>query len=55
MSGYRSLTWIRDNEGRELVCEAEKLNRNFKDGDVLSDEEKKSCSDVSQIVGTERW
>lgn len=55
MSGYRSLTWIIDDEGKELVCNAEQIREDFRDGDSLTDNELKACADVSQIVGTERW
>lgn len=55
MSGYRSLTWIRDNDGKELVCDVEKIRKDFRDGDKLTDQEKEACTDVSQIVGTDRW
>jgi hypothetical protein len=55
MSGYELLTWIRDKEGIERVCKAEKLRKDFRDGDALTDKEKEGCTDVSQIIGTERW
>jgi len=53
-SGYESLTWINDKEGREYVCSLDNLggDKSFED---LTDEEKRRCSDVNQIVGTERW
>ena len=53
-SGYESIEWVNDHQGREFVCnipQGEK-KRSFED---LSDEEKKRCFDVNQIVGTERW
>lgn len=55
MSGYRSLIWIVDNEGKELVCNVEKIRDDFHEGDTLTDMERDACADVSQIVGTERW
>ena len=55
MSGYENLVWIRDNERREFVCEVGALRENFRDGDALSDEELLHCSNVNEIVGTERW
>jgi len=53
-SGYESLTWLNDKDGREYVCSLDHLpeDKSFED---LSDEEKRRCSDVNQIVGTERW
>jgi len=53
-SGYESLVWVNDKDGKEYVCSLE----NLKSGtsfEQLSDEEKANCSDVNQIVGTERW
>jgi len=53
-SGYESLTWLNDKDGREYVCSLDNFpeDKSFED---LSDEEKRRCSDVNQIVGTERW
>lgn len=53
-SGYESLTWLNDKDGREYVCSLDTLGgkKSFED---LTDEEKRRCSDVNQIVGTERW
>lgn len=52
-SGYESLVWINDGNGKEFVCSLEeKEARTFED---LSEEERARCTDVNQIVGTERW
>ena len=53
-SGYESLTWINDNDGKEYVCSIDNLG-DRKSFEQLSDEEKLRCSDVNQIIGTERW
>ncbi len=55
MSGYESLIWIRDEERRELVCSADAIRDDFVDGQELSANERAACSDVSLIIGTERW
>lgn len=52
-TGYRSLSWVNDNEGHEYVCSLE-IDKEKK-YDELSDDEKKKCFNVNQIVGTERW
>ncbi len=52
--GYESLTWINDKNGKEYVCTLDNDGRR-KSFDQLSEEEKKQCVDVNQIVGTERW
>jgi len=53
-SGYESLAWLNDKNGREYVCSLD-ITDNKKSFDQLSDEEKARCFDVNQIVGTERW
>jgi hypothetical protein len=55
MIGYNSLIWIRDEEGKEYYCPVESVREDFKDGNELNERERAACSDVSQIVGTERW
>lgn len=52
--GYERLVWVNDDEGREFVCSITDSG-NVKSYDELSDEEKRTCSNVNQIVGTERW
>ncbi len=51
--GIESLTWLSDKDGKEYVCSLE--NNDKKTFDELSEEEKRRCTDVNQIVGTERW
>ena len=53
--GYEALVWIRDKNGKEYACTAKALKGNLKTKDELSEEEMKSCMDVSQLIGTERW
>lgn len=53
-SGYEQLIWVKDKRGKEYVCSLDDLAIN-KSYEQLSQEEIKSCSDVNQIVGTERW
>ena len=55
MSGYDNLIWIRDDEGKEYVCELDGVRKDFNDGDKLSGEERCFCYNVNGIVGTERW
>jgi hypothetical protein len=52
-SGYESLAWLNDKNGKEYVCTLE--NSKKKSFEELSEQEKRTCADVSQIVGTERW
>jgi len=53
-SGYESLAWLNDKDGKEYVCSISDSSdkKSFED---LTDDEKKQCADVNQIVGTERW
>jgi len=51
--GIESLTWLNDNNGKEYVCSLESNDKqSYED---LSEDEKRRCTDVNQIVGTERW
>jgi len=51
--GIESLTWLRDKNGKEYVCSLD--NSDKKSFEELTEDEKRRCADVSQIVGTERW
>ena len=51
--GIESLTWIRDQNGKEYVCSLE--NSEIDRYEDLSEEEKRRCTDVNQIIGSERW
>lgn len=53
-SGYESLTWLNDKDGREYVCSLEN-NAGKTSFEHLTEEEQKSCRNVNEIVGTERW
>lgn len=52
---YGSLVWVNDDEGHEFVCTLDNANEEKKDYSDLTEEEKSTCMDVSNIVGTERW
>jgi hypothetical protein len=49
------LVWIRDKDGKEYACSVEALKGNIKKKEELTEEEKARCTDVSTMVGTERW
>jgi len=53
-SGYESLVWVNDQNGKQFVCTIDPGNAK-KSYEDLSEEEKRRCTDVNQIVGTERW
>lgn len=55
MSGYDSLAWIKDKSGKEYVCPISVLKGATSKQKELSEEERKQCMDVNQIIGTERW
>ncbi len=55
MNGYESLVWIKNEDGREFYCAADAVRENFVDGQPLNEDERAACTDVSLIVGTERW
>lgn len=52
--GYESLTWLKDESGKEYVCYFEDA-ADKKSFEQLSEEQKRKCADVNQLVGTERW
>lgn len=51
--GLESLTWLRDKNGKEYVCSLD--NSDKKTFEELTEDEKRRCADINQIVGTERW
>lgn len=50
-SGYESMVWVRDNDGKEYACYLDDIGNNHE----LTDEERAKCLDVNFLVGTERW
>jgi hypothetical protein len=52
--GYQSLIWVNDINGKEYVCSID-TSDNKRSFEQLSEDERKQCADVNQIVGTERW
>lgn len=52
---YGSLAWVNDKSGKEYVCTVEPNHYNEKKYEKLTESERKTCADVNQIVGTERW
>ncbi len=55
MSGYNGLVWVNDKEGKEYVCSLDNREETVGRYEDLSDIEQKSCQNVNEIVGTERW
>ncbi|MGA7276364.1 MAG: hypothetical protein WBW79_00355 [Desulfocapsaceae bacterium] len=52
--GYESLIWLKDNNGKEYVCYLDDA-ADKESFEQLSEEQKRKCADVNQLVGTERW
>lgn len=52
--GYESLTWVNDDNGKEYVCRIDQSGGKTS-FEQLSEDDKKRCVDVNEIVGTERW
>jgi len=55
MSGYQSLVWIKDKNGKEYVCPIDAFKGGTRDRVELTEDERKACMDVNLIIGTERW
>jgi len=53
--GYGSMVWVRDDEGHELSCNLDDRRGGVKSFNDLTDHEKASCTNVNEIVGSERW
>lgn len=54
MPDYGELVFIYDKEGNEYACPISALKGQVKDGKELSEEERKECLNMAEIVGTER-
>ena len=54
-SGFESMVWIKDKNGKEYVCYADDLKGNISLKDDLTEDEKSTCMDVNELLGTERW
>ncbi len=54
MRGYGNLVWVNDKDGKEFVCTLDS-NESKKKYEELTEHERKSCTNVNEIVGTERW
>lgn len=54
MPDYSDYVFIYDKEGNEYACPISALKGKVKDGKELTEEEKKQCSNMAEIVGTER-
>ena len=52
---YGRLSWVNDKEGHEFVCTVDRKHLKEKKYENLSEKERKTCQNVNQIVGTERW
>ncbi len=52
--GIENLSWINDEDGKEYVCYSDDVGEHTS-FEELTEEQKKACSDVNQLVGTERW
>jgi hypothetical protein len=52
---YGSMIWVNDREGKEYVCTADFEHRHEQNIERLSEEERRTCTDVNHIIGSERW
>lgn len=47
---FNKMVWIRDKQGKEYACSFENL-KNIKKVEDLTEEERKACTDLSQVLG----
>lgn len=52
---FGSMAWVNDKEGHEFVCTVDKDHLKEKKYENLRKDERETCQDVNQLVGTERW
>ena len=52
--GYESIVWLNDEEGREYACYLEDV-KDLENGVNISEDIKKRCLNVNDLIGTERW
>ena len=45
------MVWVHDESGRQYACYAADLNNNKGNGEHITQEEKKNCLDLSQVLG----
>ena len=50
---YGSMAWVNDEAGKEYVCTVDNKHSREKKYENLSENERKTCQDVNQFVGTE--
>ena len=48
---YQKMVWVHDKAGKEYACYVDDLKGKLKAKDDLTDEEKESCLDLSEVVG----
>jgi hypothetical protein len=51
---FSTLVWVNDKEGHEYVCVADD-NFDRKDIELLSPNERATCADMNDFIGTDRW
>ena len=51
--GYESMIWLNDEEGREYACYIEDV-KDLQKGHNISEDLKKRCLNVNELIGAER-
>lgn len=52
---YGSMAWVNDDAEKEYVCIVDLTHSAEKRYEKPTEQERKTCQDVIQFVGTERW
>lgn len=48
---YQQIVWVDDDQGRQFACYVDELKGDGKNKHKLTEDEKRRCLDVSQVLG----
>jgi len=51
---YKKMVWVHDKDGKEYACYVDDLKGKIKKKEDLTDDEKKKCLDLNEVLG-DNW
>jgi len=48
---YKKMVWVHDKDGKEYACYVDDLKGKIKKKEDLTDDEKKKCLDLNEVLG----